>query len=173
MTPTATPTATSRAAADLKTAPQTVAAGSTVVFNAAASNAATYRWERNGVAIPGATSSTLVINNASAANAGTYVNFAVNGIATVASDSATLSVVDTNAVDVGHLVNLSILTSAGAGAKVLTMDTEGPNFTDGKLTKYQDIIEILSDNERTLSSRVLGEDGQWLGFMKAVYRRKK
>ena len=63
--------------------------------------------------------------------------------------------------------------SLDAAGKVLTLDTEGPNFTDGKLTKYQDVIEILNDNERTLSSRMRGEDGQWHPFMKAVYQRKK
>jgi hypothetical protein len=57
-------------------------------------------------------------------------------------------------------------------AKVLTLDTEGPNFTDGKMTKYQDIIEIVDDNHRTLSSQTLGEDGQWHPFMKGHYRRK-
>jgi hypothetical protein len=57
-------------------------------------------------------------------------------------------------------------------ARVLTLDTEGPNFTDGKMTKYQDIIEIVDDNHRTLSSQTLGEDGQWHPFMKGHYRRK-
>ena len=100
---------------------QTIAAGSTVVFNAPATAAASYRWERNGVTIAGATSSILVINNATAANAGTYAAFATNSIGVAASDSAALTVVTTDALNVGRLVNLSILTSAGTGAKVLTM----------------------------------------------------
>jgi cyclophilin family peptidyl-prolyl cis-trans isomerase len=100
---------------------QTVAAGSTVVFNAPATGAASYQWERNGVEVPGATSSTLVINNASAANVGTYVNVAANSVNTVRSSPATLTVATIPATEVGRLVNLSILTTAGAGAKVLTM----------------------------------------------------
>lgn len=62
--------------------------------------------------------------------------------------------------------------SLDASENVLTLDTEGPNFTDGAMAKYQDIIEFLSDDHRTLSSQMLGEDGQWHPFMKAHYRRK-
>jgi hypothetical protein len=58
--------------------------------------------------------------------------------------------------------------------KVLTLNTEGPGFSqDGKMAKYQDIIEFVSDDHRTLTSRTLGEDGKWTEFMKADYRRTK
>ena len=58
--------------------------------------------------------------------------------------------------------------------KVLTLDSEGPNCTgDGTTAKYQDIIEFVSDDHRTLSSQFLGEDGPWTPLMKAHYRRKK
>ena len=60
-----------------------------------------------------------------------------------------------------------------ATGKVLTLDAEGPSFTDPtKLDKYQDIIEIKSDDHWVLSSRLLGGDGQWHGFMTANYRRR-
>jgi hypothetical protein len=58
--------------------------------------------------------------------------------------------------------------------KVLTLDTTGPSFTDPtKLTQYQDIFEIKSPDHRILSSRALGDDGKWHGFMTAHYHRKK
>jgi hypothetical protein len=61
-----------------------------------------------------------------------------------------------------------------AAGKALTLDTEGPSFTDqGKLAKYQDIIEFKSADYRTLSSRTPGDDGKWHMFMTAHYRRKK
>ncbi|MBC7815479.1 MAG: DUF1579 domain-containing protein [Planctomycetaceae bacterium] len=63
--------------------------------------------------------------------------------------------------------------SLDAAEKVLTLDTEGPKFTGEGLAKYQDIIEFVSDDHRTLSSQCLGDDGQWHPFMKAHYRRKK
>jgi hypothetical protein len=58
--------------------------------------------------------------------------------------------------------------------RVLTLDTEGPSFTgEGKLAKYQDVIEIKSDDHRVLSSHMLGDDGRWHGIMTAHYRRTK
>lgn len=57
---------------------------------------------------------------------------------------------------------------------VLTLDTTGPNFTDPtKTARYQDVITIKGDNERTLASRSLGDDGKWHQFMLATYRRTK
>lgn len=58
--------------------------------------------------------------------------------------------------------------------KVLTLDSAGPSFADdGTMVKYQDIIEFLSDDHRTLSSQYLGSDGKWVPFMKAHYQRVK
>jgi hypothetical protein len=55
---------------------------------------------------------------------------------------------------------------------VLTLDAEGPSFTDpNKTAKYQDILEIVSDDHRILSSQVQGDDGRWQRFMTAHYRR--
>jgi hypothetical protein len=63
------------------------------------------------------------------------------------------------------------LDSAG---KVLTLEAKGPSFSgDGKIVDYQDIIEWTGDDNRTLSSRMRGEDGSWTPFfMTARYRRK-
>lgn len=61
-----------------------------------------------------------------------------------------------------------------ASGKVLTLDTQGPDFASGgtKMAKYQDIIELVSKDHRTLTSRMQGEDGKWHVFMTAHYRRK-
>lgn len=59
-----------------------------------------------------------------------------------------------------------------AAERVLTLDSEGPGFFgDGGNAKYQDMIEIIDENNRTLSSQCLGPDGQWIPFMKSHYRR--
>ncbi|HXK59168.1 MAG TPA: DUF1579 domain-containing protein [Acidobacteriota bacterium] len=56
--------------------------------------------------------------------------------------------------------------------KVLTLDTEGPDMIEqGKMAKYQDVIEIKSPDHRTLTSRFLAPDGTWKTFMTANYRR--
>ena len=61
-----------------------------------------------------------------------------------------------------------------AAQKVLTLNTEGPSFTDPtKVSRYQDIIEIVSDDHRILRSQVLGDDGKWNQFMTAHYRRSR
>lgn len=61
-----------------------------------------------------------------------------------------------------------------ATGKVLTLDTVGPSFTaEGKMVKYQDVIEIVDDDHRMLSSGTVGEDGKWHKFMSATYRRTK
>jgi hypothetical protein len=60
------------------------------------------------------------------------------------------------------------------GGTVLTLDTEGPSFAgDGKLVKFQDVIEFKSDDHRVLSSQALGDDGKWHRFMTASYRRSR
>jgi Protein of unknown function (DUF1579) len=57
--------------------------------------------------------------------------------------------------------------------KVLTLESEGPSFTaEGKMAKYRDVIEFKDDDHRTLTARVLGDDGTWSELMTAHYRRK-
>lgn len=56
--------------------------------------------------------------------------------------------------------------------KTLPLHTVGPSFSgDGSMAKYKDVIELKSDNERAMTSHVLGDDGQWTQFMTATYRR--
>jgi hypothetical protein len=62
--------------------------------------------------------------------------------------------------------------SLDAQEKVLTLNTEGPNFGGEGLAKFQDVIEIKSDDHRVLTSQTLGEDGSWQRFVTANYRRK-
>ena len=64
--------------------------------------------------------------------------------------------------------------SLDASGKVLTLDTEGPDFSGGTgMVKYQDIIEFKSDDHRVLSSQLRDKDGNWQKFMSANYYRKK
>ncbi len=56
---------------------------------------------------------------------------------------------------------------------VLTLDTEGPDFHNGGMAKYQDIITIVSDDHRTLTSRSLQADGTWQQFVVCDYWRQK
>ena len=100
---------------------QTVAVGSTVVFNSVALGTPTFEWRRNGAIVAGATSATLVISGASAAQEGTYTVTATNASGAAISDSVSLKTNTATATQVGRLVNLSILTTAGTGSKILTV----------------------------------------------------
>jgi hypothetical protein len=92
---------------------QTVVTGSTAVLSVSATNATGYQWKLNGANLAGATTATLVINSASAANAGSY-SVAVAGIGgPLTSSAAPLSV--TTATNFGHLSNLSINTTLASG----------------------------------------------------------
>lgn len=56
--------------------------------------------------------------------------------------------------------------------RILTLDSEGPSFTgDGTMARYQDMIEFLTDDHRTLKSRYQLPSGEWVHFMTAHYRR--
>jgi Protein of unknown function (DUF1579) len=64
--------------------------------------------------------------------------------------------------------------SLDPSGKVLTLDSEGPSFAgDGTMAKYQDIIEFITNDHRTLTARVQSADGSWQQFMTAHYRRKQ
>jgi hypothetical protein len=61
-----------------------------------------------------------------------------------------------------------------ASARVLTLSADGPSMSGSRgMAKYQDIITVESADHRTLTARVLGEDGAWTEFMTAHYRRKR
>src|SRR5688572_10377565 len=81
-----TPTNTNIAPAILTqpTASQTVVAGSSVSFSVAASGTPTptFQWQKNGVAIVGATESSLQLSNVTMDNNGTYLAIATNSAGT-------------------------------------------------------------------------------------------
>jgi len=58
--------------------------------------------------------------------------------------------------------------------KVLTLGSEGPDVMSGgtQLVQYEDVVEVVSDDERLLRSRMLGDSGTWREIMTSRYRRK-
>lgn len=59
-----------------------------------------------------------------------------------------------------------------AAGKVLTLNSEGPAMGGDKISRYKDVIEIVSPDHRILSSHTQGEDGSWKCFMTAHYSRR-
>ncbi len=61
-----------------------------------------------------------------------------------------------------------------ASGKQLTLNTTGPDFgKPGATAAYQDIITFVTDDHRTLTSRMQAADGSWNQIMEAHYRRRK
>lgn len=64
--------------------------------------------------------------------------------------------------------------SLDAARRVLTLEAEGPAFEDPNRTAhYRDVLELLSPDHKQLNSSILGDDGQWVHYMRADYRRRK
>jgi hypothetical protein len=54
----------------------------------------------------------------------------------------------------------------------LALYSDGPSFVEeGKMARYRDTIEIISDDERVMTSEYQQADGGWHGFMTMRYRR--
>ncbi len=156
-------------------APQSIAAGSTVVFTSTASGATAYQWQRNGADVAGATNATLVIRNATAANAGAYTCVARNAQGTSTSAAATLAVSAAAPAEVGRLVNLAIRTNAGTGAQTLTVGfvvggsstATAPLLVRGigpSLTQFG-LTGVLADPVATMyqGSTVVSTNNNWTG----------
>lgn len=98
----------------------TIAAGRSAAFSVAAtagSGSLIYQWYKDGVALLGATSAQLLLNNVTTADAASYTVTATDFSGSVTSSAATLTVVATD--DPGRLVNLSVLAHSGADSDVL------------------------------------------------------
>lgn len=54
---------------------------------------------------------------------------------------------------------------------LLLLNSTGPSFDGKGISDYRESLQMVSHNERTFSSAVKGEDGEWVTFMKAVYKR--
>jgi glucose/arabinose dehydrogenase len=115
-----TPTAAvSEPIISLQPASQTVSSGSTVVFNVASSGepSATFQWSLNGAPIAGATGEMLVLQDATAAGAGTYTCVVTNAAGSVMSAPASLAV-DASAAS-PRLIDISTRGQVGTGANLL------------------------------------------------------
>lgn len=93
--------------------PKAVATGNELTLSVSASGGAlSYQWQRDGVSIPGATSATYTVPNASLSSAGRYQVLVSNAGGTVKSEAIDVRVT-------GRLVNLSVRTTAGSGDDTL------------------------------------------------------
>ena len=101
-------------------ASQMVTAGSAVTFTAAASGTPTptFQWQKGGVNITGATSSSYSISSTVTGDAGSYTVVATNAVSSVTSNTATLTV------------------NAGASAPIITTQPVGQTVTSGNSVTF-------------------------------------
>lgn len=58
--------------------------------------------------------------------------------------------------------------------RALVLEAEGPHMSDPDLTtQYRDTIRIKSPDHKHLTSSMRNEDGTWVDFMTADYKRRK
>lgn len=64
--------------------------------------------------------------------------------------------------------------SLDAEKKTLTLEAEGPSSMDPtKNAQYRDAITVEGPDHKRLESSILGDDGAWVTFMRAEYRRAR
>ena len=163
-------------------ASQTISAGSTVVFQAAASGlpAPGYQWTLNGNAlvdgpgVSGSASSTLVVSGAGSSSAGSYACTVTNSAGSVTSSPATLAI--SASADIGRLINLSCRAQVGTGANILiagfAVGGAGTTGSETLLVRASgpalapfDVAGTLGDPQLELfsGSATLGTDFGWGG----------
>jgi len=91
----------------------------------------TYRWQKNGVNIPGATSATFVINNAALADNGEYRVIVSNISGDVTSTEATLTVM-LNVIPVAEIIT-PVLGSTYVAGTDIDFSGSGTDVEDGPL----------------------------------------
>lgn len=107
-------------------------------------------------------------------NKGTVADQPFTGILTLGYDPAKKKFVGTWIDSMNSHLVVYDNASLDAGGKVLTMNVEMPNpMLGGKLSKFRDVIEVKSKDEKVLTSSMLGEDGKWMTFLTVKYQRKK
>ncbi len=178
--------------------PQTARAGGSVTFSATATASPnpSYQWQRNGVALPGATGATLTLNAVTAAEAGVYRVVVSNSAGSVTSSEASLTLYAPNPA--ARLANLSVRTalaagdtlivglSVGGGSRGVLVRAVGPTLgafgvggamTDPRLELYDGQTRVFANDDwpqtlsavfPTVGAFALGNGSKDAGFLQTV-----
>ena len=153
----------------------TVNAGSTVALTVGATGSPTptYQWRKDGVAIVGATSDTLVLPAVATSAAGNYTVVVANSVGSVTSSAALLAITSGQP---SRLPNLSVRTSLGAtqtlivgfatsGSKTMLVRGIGPTLTAFGLSGVlpDPIIELYSGSSK------IDENNDWSSNLSSVF----
>ena len=141
---------------------QTVTAGTSVTFTAAASGnpTPTYQWRKDAVNISGATSSTFTIASVVAGDAASYTVVATNSVSSVTSSAATLTVTAALAAPAFTTQPSSATVIAGGAATFTTAASGNPTPTY-QWQKGGVNISGATSATYTIASTVLGDAGSY------------
>ena len=110
----------------------TVTPGATATFFVGAPGATTWQWQKNGVNVPGATSSTLVLTNVQASDLADYRVIVGNGAGSVISNVATLSGMNSGTGNTFYPVIVtqpaSLVVNAGGTASFIVEATNASGY---------------------------------------------
>ncbi|WP_436515076.1 FG-GAP-like repeat-containing protein [Ekhidna sp. To15] len=138
---------------------QTVDEGAAVNFSVTATGEnLTYQWQKDGVGISGATSSTLSLTSVSLSDGGTYLCNVTNDCGTIPSDEASLTVNETNPnpLSAVSIENLSVYPNpsygqlhidglpAGLGWSITFIDLSGKKVAELKFSERSNTLDISS-----------------------------
>ncbi|MDO8541071.1 MAG: immunoglobulin domain-containing protein [Opitutaceae bacterium] len=154
----------------------TVNAGSTLALTATATGTPTpaFQWRKDGQAIIGATSDTLVLANVTAATAGNYTVFVSNSVGSVTSNPAAIVVTSGQP---SRLPNLSVRANLGAsqtlivgfatiGAKTMLVRGIGPTLAAFGLSGVlpDPVIELFNS-----ASVKIDENNDWSASLASAF----
>lgn len=130
--------------------------GSTAVFSVVATGSPTYQWLKDGAAIAGATSATLMLTNIQVANGGVYSVVVTTVGGSVSSSNATLTVTPVSAAPAITLQPVSQESAVGLSAtfSVTATGTPAPSYQ-----WLKNSVPIIGANgaSLTLSGLTLGD----------------
>ncbi|MGY6560566.1 MAG: LamG-like jellyroll fold domain-containing protein [Luteibaculaceae bacterium] len=120
--------------------------GSTITLSVAATGADNFQWKKDGVNIDGANSATLVLENASLANSGSYtVEVANNCEVSTTSAVAVVNITGETAITTGLASTLALCSNESLDLNIVA---SGANLS---YTWFKDNVEIANQTTNSLS----------------------
>ena len=135
---------------------QSVVAGGNTVFTVAVAGAAplNYQWKFNGVAMPGATGTSLVLTGVQAANGGSYVVVVTNSTASATSAVAVLTVLPgAGTVTVNGAQTYQVIDGFGVNA----------NHRSWNNNELMPVLDALIDQAGMTLFHVIFDNNNWEG----------
>ncbi len=130
----------------------------TLTATATGNPAPTYQWQRNGLDIPGATSSTLVLAGVVQANAGAYVAVASSAGVSATSAAFTLTVIDRSLLNLLSRVTVPVRGTVSSsftiegGSKRILLRAVGPSLPNVTGALADPRIALLNASFGTINS---------------------